>query len=201
MNFFKNIYNFFYEIKEYQVRNTIIFLITLCLSLFLALSSNYKQQKTIDELESKILTQQNEINQRLTDYNSLTEANFPDLKNTFDQAFSALEERLESSQITFSKNLIDSQVFLESCSKDLNLKNESMYVYKIYLGDSFLGDVIPLNIQDLEVEKELYDCGFKDFVSIFTNQKFTLLVNKCFKDFNSDVKVCERFKDLIYVPI
>ena len=201
MKVFKNIYNFFYEIKEYQVRNTIIFLITLCLSLFLALSSNYKQQQTIDALEAKILNQQNEINQKLSEYNQLTETSFPDLKETFDQAFSALEDRLDSSQITFAKNLIDSNTFLESCSEEINERNQSMYVYKVYLGDSFVGDVIPLNYLNLDLEKELYNCGFKDFESVFSNQKFTLLVNKCLKDFNSSEKVCEKFKDLIYLPI
>ena len=201
MKIFRNIYNFFYEIKEYQVRNTVIFLITLCLSLFLALSSNYKQQKTIDALESRILNQQNEINERLNEYNSLTESSFPDLKDTFDQAFSALEDRLISSQITFAKNLIDSTVFLESCSVDLNEMNKTMFVYKVYLGDSFLGDVIPLNYLGLELEKELYNCGFKDFESIFATQKYSLMVNKCFKDLDSNEKVCEKFKDLIYLPI
>ncbi|MBI95950.1 hypothetical protein CL656_02275 [bacterium] len=201
MKIFKNIYNFFYEIKEYQVRNTIIFLITLCLSLFLALSSNYKQQQTIDALESKILNQQNEINERLSEYNSLTESSFPDLKDTFDQAFSALEDRLVSSQITFAKNLIDSSVFLESCSLTLNKLNKTMFVYKVYLGDSFVGDVIPLNYLGLDLEKELYNCGFKEFESVFVNQKYSLMVNKCFKDLNSQEKVCEKFKDLIYLPI
>lgn len=201
MKFFKNIYNFFYEIKEYQVRNTVIFLITLCLSLFLALSSNYKQKQTIDALEDKILTQQNEINQRLTDYNNLTESSFPELKETFDQAFSALEDRLDSSQITFSRNLLDAGEFLESCSEKINLLNQNLFVYKVYLGDSFVGDVIPLVYTNLDLENELYNCGFKDFEMVFSNQKYALIVNKCFRDTKSDEKVCEKLNNLLFLPI
>ena len=200
MKFFRVIYDFFREIRDYQIRNTVFLLITLCLSLFLALGSNVRQKQVIDDLEYRLLDQQNEINQRLTEYQSITEASFPELKDTFNEAFAALENRLESSQITFSKNLIDASLFLQSCSSQFSSKNLNLYVYKFYLGDSFIGDIIPMNRESFDVDDEIRKCAFKGYATLFYNEETLLLSNRCLSFSNNDLEVCEDFQDLIYIP-
>ena len=200
MKIFKNIYEFFHEIKEYQIRNTVFLLITLCLSLFLAILSNVKQKTTIESLESKITQQQNEIQKSFDEYQKFNQSSFPELKETFLDTFSSLEDRLDSSQLNFARNQLDSLGFLSSCSTKFKNLNTDLFLYKLYMGDTYLGDIVPLIYGNTNFEAEIKACEFDGYEFLFVNNKFVLISNNCLSLNGEKQSYCKEFTDLINLP-